>query len=469
MNRKNKIIFIIIVLLGIFLRVYKLYDIPKGIHVDEAGMFVDANTLAFFNTDRHGISYPIYLENFGEGQSIMYAYIVMVLIKIFGSNILLIRIPSVFFGILLIIFSYLIAKELNHEKEGLILMFLVAACPYFVQASRIGLDCNLLLPFLVISLYIYIKAIKTKKTYLFLITGISFGLCFYTYALSYIVIPLFTIISIVYLIKKKMICIKQALIMFISMFLLAIPLIMFILVNYGIINEFKILFFSINKISVFRAKELGIGNAIENILGIVELLSYDFLDYNSLKYFGPIYYINIPMFIYGLIVLNKKKPLEKIIGIMFFVGYIATLLIQNININKANYIYFSVIYIVFLGILNISKKNRQKFMILLIINLIFFTVYYFKNVKLDKYYFDDELYLISKENYKKIIKNNVEIKSENNNPKIYIEMGLVDKIKSIDELNMHQNKNSICITIKEKTCENKEKYEYKRYNFYYDN
>ncbi len=468
MNRKNKIIFIIILILGIFLRVYKLYNVPMGIHVDEAGMFVDANTLARFNTDRHGVEYPIYLENFGEGQSIMYAYIVMLLIKIFGSSIYLIRIPSVFFGIMLMIFSYLIAKELNHEKDGLILMLLVAICPYFIQSSRIGLDCNLLLPFLTISLYIYIKAIKAKKNYLFLLAGLSFGFCFYTYALSYIVIPLFIIISTIYLLKQKEIDVKKIILMYIPIIILGLPLVLFILVNYGVLNEFKILNFSICRIPIFRAQELGISNILDNLFGIIVLLSYDFLDYNSLKHFGTIYYICIPLFIYGLIKFNKKNGIEQIIKIMLISCYIATLLIQNININKANYIYFSIIYVVFLGIENLPAKIKRIFIFLIIINMMFFSTFYFKNIKLDKFYFDDELYTISKENYKRIIGENLIIISDNNNPEIYIQMGMIDKVDNVNELTVSDKDSNMCITINKDECKKRKKHEYNRYTLYYN-
>lgn len=379
MSKKEKIIFLIILSLGILLRVYKLYDNPAGIHIDEAGMFVDANMLSNYGTDRYGNEYPIYFTNFGGGQSIMYGYITTLLIKIFGCKYLLIRIPQVIFGVIFLIYVYKIGKQFMNTKKSLLLMTLAAFCPYFIQASRIGLDCNLLLPFTTIALYYLIIAVKKEKNYLFLISGIIYGLALYTYALSYIIIPLFLITTIIYLFINKKINIKQILFLLIPIFIISIPLILFILVNYGILNEFLIF----KKLPEFRNSEIGFKYIIDNILMIVSLLSHDYIKYNSIKYFGTIFYISIPILIYGIIkyIKNlKKNNLENIIFINFITTYIALLFISEININKANAIFFSIIYIVIYGINNIkNKKIVISYLILFLISFISFEIYYLKN------------------------------------------------------------------------------------------
>ena len=148
--------------------------------------------------------------------------------------------------------------------------------------------------------------------------------------------------------------------------------------------------------------------------------------------------------------------------------YITTLLIQNININKANYIYFSIIYVVFLGIENLPAKIKRIFIFLIIINMMFFSTFYFKNIKLDKFYFDDELYTISKENYKRIIGEDLIIISDNNNPEIYIQMGIIDKVDNVNELTVSDKDSNMCITINKDECKKRKKHEYNRYTLYYN-
>ena len=379
MQKKGKLIFLVILLLGIIVRIYKLYEIPNGIHIDEAGMFIDASMLERYRVDRWGNSFPVYLQNFGGGQSAMYAYITAILIKIFSCSYLLIRIPSLVFGILVIILSYFITKELTN-KQALFVMAMASFCPYFIQSSRIGLDCNLLLGMSLISVYIYIKALKNKKNYLFIITGILFGLCFYTYAIGYIYITMFLMISIIYLYKNKKLTKTNILYLLFPFLIMIIPIILFLLVNYGLINEFKIFNISFNKLEIFRANEISISNILENVIDINYKLFYDSIEYNVLGYFGTIYYIFIPIFIYGMIKIvknNNENKYENLVLIMLISNIITLLFISDININKANSIYFSIIYITVYGIFNTKIKNFTKIsLILLFINFSIFSLYY---------------------------------------------------------------------------------------------
>lgn len=467
MSKKHKILFLIILALGIFVRIYKVYENPSGIHVDEAGMFVDANMLVKYGTDRYGTSFPIYFTNFGGGQSIMYGYIVAALIKIFGCTQLLIRVPSLTFGILLIIIGYLIAREFLNTKESLLVMAIISFCPYFIQASRIGLDCNLFLPMFTLSLYILIKAIKKQKNLLFLISGITYGFCLYTYAVSYLIVPFFLLLCTIYLIINKQINYKNILYLSIPLFLIALPLILFILVNYNILNEFKLIIFDIKKLPHFRTAEIGFKNILDNILMIIYLLGYDFLNYNAIKYFGTIYYCLVPFFIIGLVRSYKnikKFKLENLILISFFSCYIQLLLVHDININKSNAIFFSIAYITAYGI--ISSKSKKIFNLsitLLIINFLIFTIYYKKNDTANKLYSDNTIYKIVNEKYDTLKDKKIIIITNTVESKIYERIGRIlnndyddpteKKYKkkvyiirnTIDEINKYKDKKNIII------------------------
>lgn len=428
MSKKEKIIFLIILSLGILLRIYKLYNNPAGIHIDEAGMFVDANMISNYGTDRYGNDFPVYFTNFGGGQSVMYGYITALLTKIFGCKYSLIRLPQVFFGILFIIYTYKIGKQFMNTKKSLFLMMLAAFCPYFIQASRIGLDCNLLLPFSTIALYYLIIAINKEKNYLFLVSGIIYGMSLYTYALSYIIIPMFLITTIIYIYINKKISIKQILFLVIPIFIISIPLVLFILVNCGIINEFLIF----KKLPEFRNSEIGFKYIIDNILMIVSLLSHDFIKYNSVKYFGTIFYISIPILIYGLIkfIKNLKKyNLENIIFINFITTYIALLFISEININKANSIYFSIIYIIIYGINNIkNKKIIYTYLVLFLISFISFEIYYLKNDTSNEM-FDNTIYKIISDNHEILKNKEIILETDKIEQDIFKDLGKIKNYK----------------------------------------
>lgn len=122
-------------------------------HVDEAGMAYDALSLSKYGVDRYLNKFPVYLINYGGGQSAMYAYLTAILIKIFGYSIYIIRMPAVLLRFLLVISGFLIVKENKSKYQSLIFILLLAITPYFIMQSRWGLDCNLLVGFLTISIY----------------------------------------------------------------------------------------------------------------------------------------------------------------------------------------------------------------------------------------------------------------------------------------------------------------------------
>ncbi len=69
---------------ALFVHLFQITKIPNGIHVDEMGMGYDAWCLAHFGVDRYLKAYPVYLMNFGGGQSALYAYLCIPFVKWFG-------------------------------------------------------------------------------------------------------------------------------------------------------------------------------------------------------------------------------------------------------------------------------------------------------------------------------------------------------------------------------------------------
>ena len=71
---------------ALFVHLFQITKIPNGIHVDEMGMGYDAWCLAHFGVDRYLKAYPVYLMNFGGGQSALYAYLCIPFVKWFGKG-----------------------------------------------------------------------------------------------------------------------------------------------------------------------------------------------------------------------------------------------------------------------------------------------------------------------------------------------------------------------------------------------
>ncbi len=429
-ENKTKILFTAILIIAIFVRIYKVQEIPHGLNVDEAGMAYDAYCLANYGTDRYLNHLPVYLINFGGGQSALYAYITSILIKIMGFSIFTIRLPAIVLGILAIIACYFMTKDKLGERFALAFMALIAICPWHIMSSRWGLDCNLLAPMSIISIFLLSKA---KNTIGYITAGISFGLTLYTYALSYIILPIFLALSIIYMLYTKKIKFKNVVIMGVPIFIFAIPLMLMLLVNNGIIEQIDS-FITIPKLFSYRGTEIKLSLVRNNISFLKTMFTNDTLVYNALPEYGTIYLFAIFLSIFGFFVeinnlvrniRNKKFEINSIILFLFIAGITCMLIIDDPNISKANVVFIPLLFFVTTTIQHIYRNYKTFFYIIIIlyaINFISFSNFYFKKYEI-KYEYQPcfERDLTDALNYveDKFEKNNIYIYTSSPEPYIY--------------------------------------------------
>ena len=197
-NKHYKKIWIVFIIILFFTVVYKFGEIPTYLGCDEAGMAYDAYCLSEYGTDRYMNQYPLYLTNFGQGQSSLCAYLAVIFIKILGPNVIAYRMPMLLVYIVSVIASYLMVSKFKNKKFALLFTFLIITCPWNIFNTRMALDCNLYLGMFMIALYFMTRA---EKTYQFFIAGIFVGLNLYTYCLAWITMPIFLAVWIVYMLN----------------------------------------------------------------------------------------------------------------------------------------------------------------------------------------------------------------------------------------------------------------------------
>jgi len=174
--------------------------IPIGMNVDEAGTAYDAFCIANYGVDRFLYNNPVYTINYGGGQSVLYTYLAAALIKILGFSLETIRLPSLILSLISIVVLYLIIKEFENKKLAIIATFLIVIVPWHFMQSRWGLDCNLMSAMILLSTYTLLKS-KNKIGYI--LSGLLFGITLYTYALSYVIVPILLICLIIYFLYIK--------------------------------------------------------------------------------------------------------------------------------------------------------------------------------------------------------------------------------------------------------------------------
>lgn len=427
-NDNHNVLVLILLIFILVTSFYRLSNLPFGLHVDEAGMAYDAINLAKFGVDRYLNKFPVYLINYVAGQSAMYAYLAAILIKLFGYSTFIIRTPIALLRFILSYLSYKVVKNHSGKNKALLFLLVIATLPYFIMQSRWGLDCNLMVGFISISVYFFTNYMLNNKKSNLIFSGIFLGLSLYTYALSYIIIPIFLLLTLVYLLYIKKITIKEIVIFGIPIFILSMPLILMICVNNGLIDEIKGII-TIPKLPYYRGNELSINNIGNNLYIVKSILTYDnpeffgtALEYNALPQFGTIYYMSIPLFIIGLIntlskikTLIKKYSLDMIMLAWLISVLLCQLLIDYPNINKSNAIYVPIAYFITKGIEYLMKHIKYFLWIvicLISLNTVNFLIYYNNNYNNDHMY----QYMFAT-NYIDALK----YANENTNEKVYIE------------------------------------------------
>lgn len=398
--------FLVIVLfcLSGFLMLYKLGDIPKGINVDEAGSYYDALCLVRYGVDRFLYHNPVYFINYGGGMNALYTYLATISFRVFGNSIWSFRLVAVIISFISYICYYKMVRMYKGRIFSIFTLLFLTILPVYIMKSRWGLESYLLNPMIIISLYFYLSAIKRGRNIWFLICGIIFGVSFYTYAISYLIIPLFLVISATYLIIKKKVNISNLLFLFIPVIIFGIPLLLMLLINKGIIsNEIVSRYISIPKMWFYRGGEISLSNIKYFFSDIKNIFVGNYLVYNSISKYGTLYYISIPICIFGFVILickiikNNYDLLDIFMIILFLVVFGVSLCISDLNVNKCNAIYVCLVYfiVIFLEWLY-AKKYRILLSILMCIYFVSFillTNFYFNkynSVYSDVPFFEDD-------------------------------------------------------------------------------
>ncbi|MCD6271157.1 glycosyltransferase family 39 protein [bacterium] len=179
MAKKTKICLLFFILfVASFFRLWQLKSIPPGLYPDEA---INANEAYLFPGK---IFYP---EN--NGREGLFINLVFLSFKIFGTSTFSLRFVSVFFGVLTVLGLYLFSKEifyhLGEEKRDIVSLlasFFLATSFWHTNFSRIGFR-GILLPFvLTFWLYFLLLGYRRQKGWAIILSGIFFGLGFYTYS-----------------------------------------------------------------------------------------------------------------------------------------------------------------------------------------------------------------------------------------------------------------------------------------------
>ena len=215
---KNNYLLILILVLACALRFIKLGTIPIGFNDDEAAFGYNAYSILKTGRDEWArfLPFPVF-ESFGDWKLVVYLYLTVISQFILGVNEFATRFPSALFGVLAVWATYLLTKKLFENSDlkfeignlgpqsmtltrtasfaylkfdiPTIAALLLAISPWHIVASRNAFESDLLVFFITIATYFFLKGFEKPKW--LTVSFITYALSLYIYRSSWLFVPLF--------------------------------------------------------------------------------------------------------------------------------------------------------------------------------------------------------------------------------------------------------------------------------------
>ena len=395
--KQNRII-LILFLCFLLMHGLLLSSIPHGICVDEAAAAYDGWCLENLGTDREGTPNPIYLRNFGGGQSVSYAFLLSLLFRITGVSLFSIRMPIFIAMIIFAIYGLKLVQLAAFDSRLPEYCFLagISFMPVFVVMFRVGLDCNLMLAASTAFLYHLIKAITTDKTLHYIFAGVWGGLTLYTYILSHLVLPTFLLLTIIYLLVIRKFHFRKWIYAAIPLGILATPLIGFHIVNILKLPDTKFGPFTLTRVWSYseRANEMSFSFILSNLKFVLrDIFLFDQHRFNTVTRFFNLYLPTIIFFAIGIVLVvrkfvsnikTKEVSLSSIVLLWFVAEFMLGCITSDLSTYKVNAIFFAVLYIAIEGLYFLYQHKQRIIRYVLYFVALFYLV---RSVQFTYYYF----------------------------------------------------------------------------------
>lgn len=332
MSKKIILFLTLIIIIASGLRLWQLGKIPSSPDWDEVALGYNAYSILETGRDEYGKFLPIMLRSFDDYKPALYTYLVMPSISALGLNVAAVRLPSAIFGILTVLATFFLVKEL-FKKDSLALLtaLLLAISPWHIQFSRIAFEANVGVALNVFGILFFLKAFK--KPWFLWLSALMLGLSLHAYQSEKVFVPLLIAI-LIFSFRKEFFSIgKRYIYSSATIFLIiCLPLVVFTLTNKDTLSRAKtVSIFSNSSVIEANTGKIERDSKNNDVLGLVldnrrvEFAKYivggylSHLDFNWLFIKGDIarhhapgmglmYLIELPFLLAGIYILIFGPP-----------------------------------------------------------------------------------------------------------------------------------------------------------------
>lgn len=334
MRRTTLFFFTLILITAVFLRIWKLGEIPKSITNDEANGIYTSYLIWQTGHDVDGKFLPLAFE-LDNSISPVAIYLMTPIIGVFGPSPLSGRAIFSLLGIISVILIFLITKKMfNNNLIALSGMFVMAVSPWQLHFSRSSYESIVVSCFFLLGLYVFLRK---EKLWL---SGIFFTLSFYSYhATKIFLIPFLFLLLFLY--RKEFLNKKKELLSFIFVITSGFLLFIFIIFTQEVTRQKVFLWNDITTAARLVNWERRVNSAPNFLkpifsnkpLYFLRVMRENYLESFSMHYLflygdtsglggiygtyyrGVLYIIELPLLILGLffILTQKDKKLKYLI------------------------------------------------------------------------------------------------------------------------------------------------------------
>ncbi len=165
-----------LLLVAAFFRLYRLDSLPPGMFIDVATNGLDIRQVL---AGHLSVFFP---RNYGR--EALFIYLQALLVAGAGTQPLVMAFASAAMGMLTIALTWRLFTSMFGWRVGLIAAALLAVSFWYVDLTRFGLRTNSLPPFLVATLYLLWRTLRTGRQRYAVFGGVTLGLALYTYIAS---------------------------------------------------------------------------------------------------------------------------------------------------------------------------------------------------------------------------------------------------------------------------------------------
>jgi dolichyl-phosphate-mannose-protein mannosyltransferase len=411
MKKLIKISLFLLIIFGIFTRIWQFGSVPVSLYWDEVAIGLDAQSIAQTGQDINGQSWlQSFYYSYGDYKAPVYILFVSALTKVLPISETLIRLPSLLASFLSAGFLFLLVKLLSPKKSLLPLLVLTSymLMPWSIHFSRIGMESHLSLLFLLLSVYLSVLSFKIKKPSLLIISALSVSLGIYTYISLRVIAPLIYLATFSLFKPKKLIQSKKLIVFFVIGLILITASILVLTKssNYQVSQNYRTsnnnLLTSTSHIDKSVTSQVNpnlfisrlfhhrfIYKAQEYLINYASHFSPQFLIFigdanlrHHSGFLGQLLIVQAILALIGLFIISKKplKPTHLlIISLLLLSPTISSLVNEVPHASRSIYLIIPLAWLVGLGLSSLNKKILTLSLFALLINFCLFFHYYFNH------------------------------------------------------------------------------------------